>query len=152
VQTRYRIIQKKDERGRWRALGAVYERMFDNGNVYAMPIAGPDEDKINWRDWQAIDRKTKEFGVFGPPLEEYHKIFVDHADRYRLSRQIHTTKGESYREIRERLYQRYVLGRPWAEEGVEQPTVTYPVPADKPLAGAHVVRERKDLEQGEESK
>jgi hypothetical protein len=151
VLTRYRILQK-NSRGRWLPIGAVYDRLFDSGNVYAMPIAGPDEDKVNWRDWQAIDRKAKEFGIFGPPLEEYHKVFAGHADRYCLSDQIYTIEGESYREIRAKLYERYVLGRPWAEEGLEQPAVTYPVPADRPFAETHVVRERKHLEQGEEDK
>jgi hypothetical protein len=144
VLTQYRIITRKNpQTNSWQPLGFVYERELDSGNVYAFPVIGPGEEKVNWRDWKAIDKKADDYGIFGPPLEEYHKVFADHADRYRLSEEIHTIEGDSYKEIRAQLYQRYVLDPMHEREEAERPVLTYEVPAERPLAGARAIRETK---------
>ena len=140
--TRYRIITRKStQTNSWEPLGFVYDRELDDGKVYAFPVIGPGEEKVNWRDWNAIDKQGRSFGMFGPPLEEYDKVFADHADRYRLSEEIYTIEGDSYKEIRVKLYQRYVLD-PMREQA-EHPILTYEVPAEKPLAAARAIREKK---------
>jgi hypothetical protein len=142
--TRYRIITKKDDQtNSWEALGFVYERELDSGNVYAFPVIGVGDQKVYWRDWNAIDKKADEYGIFGPPLEDYHEVFADHADRYRLSEEIYTIEGDSYKEIRARLYQRYVLDPMHEREEAERPVLTYEVPAERPLAAARAIRETK---------
>ena len=142
--TKYRIITRKNTKTNlWEPLGFVYERELDSGDVYAFPVIGPGEEKVNWRDWKAIDKKADDYGIFGPPLEEYHKVFADHADRYRLSEEIYTIEGDSYKEIRAKLYQRYVLDpiREWEE--AEYPVLTYEVPSESSLAAARAIRETK---------
>jgi hypothetical protein len=142
VLTRYRIITRKNpQTNSWEPLGVIYERELDSSNVYAFPVIGPGEEKVNWRDWDAIDKQGKSFGIFGPPLEEYDKVFADHADRYRPSEEIYTIEGDSYKEIRAKLYQRYVLDS--MREQAEHPVLTYEVPVEKPLAAARAIRERK---------
>ena len=142
--TRYRIITRRStQTNSWEPLGAVYERELDGGNVYAFPVIGPGEEKVNWRDWNAIDKRGKSFGMFGPPLEEYDKVFADHADRYRLSEEIYTIEGDSYKEIRARLYQRYVLDPAHEREEAERRVLTYEVPTERPLAAARAIRETK---------
>ena len=131
--TRYRIITRKNvQANSWEPLGVVYERELDSGNVYAFPVIGPGEEKVNWRDWDAIDKKADEYGIFGPPLEEYDKVFADHADRYRLSEEVYTIEGDSYKEIRAQLYQRYVLDPMHEREEAERPVLTYEVPERPP--------------------
>jgi hypothetical protein len=76
-------------------------------------------------------------------LEEYHKVFADHADRYRLSEEIYTIEGDSYKEIRARLYQCYVLDPMHEREEAEHPVLTYEVPAEGSLAAARAIRETK---------
>ena len=142
--TRYRIITRKDDQtNSWEALGFVYERELDSGNVYAFPVIGVGDQKVYWRDWEAIDKKADEYGIFGPPLEEYHKVFADHADRYCLSDDVYTIEGNSYKEIRAKLYQRYVLDPMREREEAEHPVLTYEVPAERPLAPARAIRETK---------
>ncbi len=142
--TRYKIITKKDDQtNSWEALGFVYERELDSGNVYAFPVIGVGDQKVYWRDWKAIDKKADEYGIFGPPLEEYGKVFADHADRYRLSEEVYTIEGDSYKEIRAKLYQRYVLDPMREQEAAEHPVLTYEVPAKRPLAAARAIRETK---------
>ena len=97
--------------------------------------------KVNWREWRDIAAREREFGAMGPPLEEYDKVFADHADRYRLSEEIYTIEGDSYKEIRAKLYQRYVLD-PMREQA-EHPVLTYEVPAESSLAAARAIRETK---------
>jgi len=98
---------------------------------------------VNWRDWNAIDKKADDYGMFGPPLEEYHKVFADHADRYRLSEEVYTIEGDSYKEIRAKLYQRYVLDPAHKREEAEHPVLTYEAPAERPLAPARAIHETK---------
>ena len=142
--TQYRIITRKNtQTNLWEILGVVYEREFNSGNVYAFPVIGPGEEKVNWRDWNAIDRRSKSFGIFGPPLEEYGKVFADHADRYRLSEEVYTIEGDSYKEIRAKLYQRYVLDPMHEREEAERLVLTYEVPAERALAAARAIRETK---------
>jgi hypothetical protein len=142
--TRYRIITKKDDQtNSWEAPGFVYERELDSGSVYAFPVIGAGDRKVYWRDWDAIDKKADEYGIFGPPLEEYDKVFADHADRYRLSEEIYTIEGDSYKEIRAKLYQRYVLDPMREREEAEPTALTYEVPAEKPLASVRAIRETK---------
>jgi hypothetical protein len=142
--SRYRILKMRDPHtGEWVDSGAVFERTFNSSNLYAIPVAGAGDVKVNWRDWDDFNRREREYGIFGPPLEEYDKIFADHADRYRLSEEIYTIEGDSYKEIRARLYQRYVLDpmREWEE--AEPPVLTYEVPAESSLAAARAIRETK---------
>jgi len=106
-----------------------------------IPVAGAGDVKVNWREWDDIARREREYGFFEPSLEEYHKVFADHADRYRLSEEIYTIEGDSYKEIRARLYQRYVLD-PMREQA-EHPVLTYEVPVEKPLAATRAIRETK---------
>jgi len=142
--TRYRIITRKnDQTNSWEPLGVVYERELDSGNTYAFPVIGPGEEKVNWRDWKAIDKKADEYGIFGPALEEYDEVFADHADRYRLSEEIYTVEGDSYKEIRAKLYQRYVLDPMREREETEHPVLTYKVPAERSPALARTIRETK---------
>jgi len=104
-------------------------------------VAGAGDVKFNWREWDDIARREREYGFFEPSLEDYDKVFADHADRYRLSEEIHIIEGDSYKEIRAKLYQRYVLDpmREWEE--AERPVLTYEVPAERPLAPARAIRE-----------
>lgn len=142
--SRYRILKMRDPHSEeWVDSGAVFERTFESSNLYAIPVAGAGDVKVNWRDWDDFNRREREYGIFGPPLEEYHKVFVDHADQYRLSEEIYTIEGDSYKEIRAKLYQRYVLEPMRKREEGEHPVLTYEVPAEKPLAAARVVRETK---------
>jgi hypothetical protein len=142
--SRYRILRMKDPfTGGWVDSGAVFERIFDSPNLYAIPVAGAGDVKVNWRDWDDFNRREREHGIFGPPLEEYHKVFADHADRYRLSEEIYTIEGDSYKEIRARLYQRYVLDPMREREEAEHPVLTYEVPAESSFAAARAIRETK---------
>ena len=95
--SRYRILQTKNELERWTDAGAVYERTFHDSPLVAVPVAGAGDVKVNWREWRDIAAREREFGAVGPPLEEYDKVFADHADRYRLSEAIYTIEGDSYK-------------------------------------------------------
>jgi len=141
VLSRYRVLQTKNEQGRWTDAGAVYERTFHDSPLVAVPVAGAGDVKVNWREWDGFAAREREFGAVGPPLEEYDKVFADHADRYRLSEELYTIEGDSYKEIRARLYQRYVLDP--MHEQAEHPVLTYEVPAERPLAAARAIRETK---------
>jgi len=143
VLSRYRILQTKNEQGRWADAGAVYERTFHDSPLVAVPVAGAGDVKVNWREWRDIAAREREFGVVDPPLEEYDKVFADHADRYRLSEEVYTIEGNSYKQIRSQLYQRYVLdpAREWEEPA--HPVLTYEVPAERALAAARAIRETK---------
>jgi len=141
VFSRYRILRTKNEQGRWTDAGAVYERTYHDSPLVAVPVAGAGDVKVNWREWRDIAAREREFGAMGPPLEEYDKVFADHADRYRLSEEIYTIEGDSYKEIRAKLYQRYVLD-PMREQA-EHPVLTYEVPAESSLAAARAIRETK---------
>jgi hypothetical protein len=143
VLSRYRILQTKNELGRWMDAGAVYERTYYDSPLVAVPIAGAGDVKVNWREWNDIAAREREFGAVGPPLEEYDKVFADHADRYRLSEEVYTIEGDSYKEIRAQLYQRYVLDPMREREEAEHPVLTYEVPAEKPFAAARAIRETK---------
>jgi len=142
VLSRYRILRTKNEQGRWTDTGAVYERTYHDSPLVAVPVAGAGDVKVNWREWRDIAAREREFGAVGPPLEEYDKVFADHADRYRLSEEIYTIEGDSYHEIRAQLYQRYVLDPMHEQEEAEHPVLTYEVPAEKPLAAARAIREK----------
>lgn len=142
--SRYRILRMKDPfTGEWVDSGAVFERIFDSPNLYTIPVAGAGDVKVNWRDWDDFNRREREHGIFGPSLEDYHKVFADHADRYRLSEEIYTIEGDSYKEIRAKLYQRYVLDPIREREQAEHPVLTYEVPAESSLAAARAIRETK---------
>ena len=141
--SRYRILQTKNELGRWTDAGAVYERTFHDSPLVAVPVAGAGDVKVHWREWRDIAAREREFGAVGPPLEEYDKVFADHADRYRLSEEVYTIEGDSYKEIRAKLYQRYVLDPMHEREEAEHPVLTYEVPAQRPLAPARAIRETK---------
>jgi len=136
-------LQTKNELGRWTDAGAVYERTFHDSPLVAVPVAGAGDVKVNWREWNNIAAREREFGAVGPPLEEYDKVFADHADRYRLSEEIHIIEGDSYKEIRAKLYQRYVLDPMHEREEAEYPALTYEVPAKRPFAPARAIRETK---------
>jgi hypothetical protein len=143
VLSRYRILQTKNELGRWMDAGAVYERTYHDSPLVAVPVAGAGDVKVNWREWDDITAREREFGAVGPPLEEYDKVFADHADRYRLSEEIYTIEGDSYKEIRAQLYQRYVLDPMHEREETEHPVLTYEVSPERPLATARAIRETK---------
>jgi len=111
VIARYRILYTLDPDHRvWQAAGAVFERTFGGPKMAAVPVAGAGDVKVNWRDWQDIAEREREHDFFELRLENYDVVFRDHADRYRLSDEIYDMEGESYKDIRQRLYQRYVLG------------------------------------------
>lgn len=142
--SRYRILKMREPHtGEWVDSGAVFERTFDSSNLYAIPVAGAGDVKANWKDWDDFNRREREYGIFGPPLEEYDKVFADHADRYCLSEEIYTIEGNSYKEIRAKLYQRHVLDPMREREEAEHPDLTYEVPAEKPLASVRAIRETK---------
>ena len=143
VLSRYRILQTRDKQGGWTDAGAVYERTYHDSPLVAVPVAGAGDVKVNWREWRDIAAREREFGAVGPPLEEYDKVFADHADRYRLSEEVYTIEGDSYKEIRAQLYQRYVLDPMHEREEAERPVLTYEVPAERPLAPARAIRETK---------
>ena len=141
--SRYRILKMKDPHaGEWIDSGAVFERTFNSSNLYAIPVAGAGDVKVNWKDWDDFKRREREHGIFGPPLEEYDKVFADHADRYRLSEEVYIIEGDSYKEIRAQLYQCYVLDPMREREEAERPVLTYEVP-ERPLAPARAIRETK---------
>jgi len=143
VLSRYRILQTKNELGRWMDAGAVYERTYHDSPLVAVPVAGAGDVKVNWREWDDFAAREREFGAVEPPLEEYDKVFADHADRYCLSEEIYTIEGNSYKEIRARLYQRYVLDPAHEREEAERRVLTYEVPAERLLAAARAIRETK---------
>jgi hypothetical protein len=142
VLSRYRILQTKDEQGKWTDAGAVYERTYHDSPLVAVPVAGAGDVKVNWREWNDIARREREYGFFEPSLEEYDKVFADHADRYRLSDEIYTIEGDSYKEIRAKLYQRYVLDPMHEREEVERSILSYEVP-ERALAGVRAIRETR---------
>ena len=142
--TRYRVLQTRNpENGIWETSGAVFERTFGTPKVAVIPVAGAGDVKVNWREWDDIARREREYGFFEPSLEEYDKVFADHADRYRLSEEVYTIEGDSYKEIRAQLYQRYVLDPAHEREEAERLVLTYEVPAKRPLAPARAIRETK---------
>lgn len=142
--TRYRVLQTRNsESGTWETSGAVFERTFGTPKVAVIPVAGAGDVKVNWREWDDIARREREYGFFEPSLEEYHRVFADHADRYRLSEEVYTIEGDSYKEIRAKLYRRYVLDPMREREEAERPVLTYEVPAERPLAPARAIRETK---------
>lgn len=142
--TRYRVLQTRNpENGIWETSGAVFERTFGTPNVAVIPVAGAGDVKVNWWEWDDIARREREYGFFEPSLEEYDKVFADHADRYRLSEEVYTIEGGSYKDIRAKLYQRYVLDPMREREEAERPVLTYEVPAERPLAPARAIRETK---------
>ncbi len=59
-----------------------------------------------------------------------------------LSEEVYTIEGDSYKEIRARLYQRYVLDPMHEREEAEYPALTYEVP-ERPFAAARAIRETK---------
>ena len=150
--SRFRVLEMKNPHtGEWEESGAVYERTFDSPDLYAIPVAGAGDVKVNWRDWEDFKKREREYGLFGPPLEEYAKVFVDHADRYRLSTEVYTVEGDTYKEIRDRLYQRYVLDPMRAREERQRiEALTYESPADRPLAKVRVVKESKTQKEKED--
>ncbi len=136
---------RNPENGVWETSGAVFERTFGTPKVAVIPVAGAGDVKVNWREWDDIARREREYGFFEPSLEEYDKVFADHADRYRLSPEIYTIEGDSYKEIRERLYQQYVLAPMQAKEKAqpegERLALSYEISTDKPLT---VMRESQN--------
>jgi hypothetical protein len=143
VLSRYRILQTKNRLGKWMDAGAVYERTYHDSPLVAVPVAGAGDVKVNWREWNDIARREREYGFFEPSLEEYDKVFADHADRYRLSEEVYTIEGDSFKEIRAQLYQRYVLDPAHEREEVEHSILSYEVP-ERALAGVRTIRETKD--------
>ncbi|GEM_PF-773364 len=142
--TRYRVLQTRNlESGVWETSGAVYERTFGTPELAVIPVAGAGDVKVNWQEWDDIARREREYGFFEPTLEEYDKVFIDHADRYRLSEEIYTIEGDSYKEIRAKLYQHYVLDPMHEREEAEHPVLIYEVPAESSLAAARAIRETK---------
>ena len=123
--------------------GAVYERTYHDSPLVAVPVAGAGDVKVNWREWGDIAAREREFGAVGSSLEEYDKVFADHADRYRLSEEVYTIEGSSYKEIRAKLYQRYVLDPAREREEAERPVAAYEVPTERSLAPARAIRETK---------
>jgi len=108
---RYRILYTREPDHRlWQITGAVYERSFGGPEMAAVPVVSSGDVKVNWRDWRDIAAREREHDFFDLRLENYDLVFRDHADRYRLSDKVYTIEGESYKDIRQRLYQRYVLG------------------------------------------
>ncbi len=135
MQTRYRVIEERKGRARrWQPIGAVYERAH-GGGIHAFPMIGAGDQHANWRVWKAIGECIDSYGRWGPSLEDYHLVFQGYADRYRLSDEIYTVEGESYNDIRERLYQRYVLGID--QTPVRPAVVTYDRTAEPALATIH---------------
>jgi len=110
ISSRYRVLRFRNEEGRWVNAGAVYERSYPGTPLFGVPVVGAGDVKVNWRDWRDIAAREREHDFFDLRLENYDTVFRDHADCYRLSDEIYTIEGESYKDIRERLYQRYVLG------------------------------------------
>ena len=132
---------RNPESGVWETSGAVFERTFGTPESAVIPVAGAGDVKVNWREWDDIASREREYGFFEPSLEEYDKVFADHADRYRLSKEVYTIEGDSYKEIRAKLYQRYVLDPMCEWEEAERPVLTYEVPVERPLAPARAIRE-----------
>ncbi len=105
MKVRYRVLQSKNnQRGEWETIGVVYEREPD----IVVPLAGPVESDVNRAIWREISRQMIELKV---DLQNFHKAFGQHAHDYRLLTDIHIIEGDNPKQIRERLYEWYILGR-----------------------------------------
>jgi hypothetical protein len=105
MRVRYRVLLSKpwwaSEKDDWEIGGVVCGTSF----LGSYPIMGIKGLEVERHVWNYIEGRAKELEV---SLENAEEAFGKYADRYKLLPEIREIEGESFGQIVEQLYERYV--------------------------------------------
>ena len=101
---KYRVLLSKPwykrDTDEWEQWGVICDSGFPFAKI--MVIAGPDEDRHVMR---YIEDRATELDV---GIERAEEAFGQYSDRFRLLSKVHEIEGESFGQIVEELYERYI--------------------------------------------
>ena len=101
---KYRVLLSKPwykrDTDEWEQWGVICDSGFSFDKI--MVIAGPDEDRHVMR---SIEDRAMELDL---GIERAEEAFGQYSDRFRLLSKVHEIEGESFGQIVEELYERYV--------------------------------------------